>query len=470
MNDDGRQYQGKSEIDNLVKRFERMIEDNDQQYFDLEEFEAIISHYLSFGEIGSAKKVLQYASTLFPENLMLQLREAQILASMGKHIQAIPRLKTLLAFEPNNEEIHLCLASIFSQIKEHRMAIKHFRKALNCADKEIHKDIYVDISVEHQNLGEWRKAISVLKDALYSDPNNDAALFEIAFCFDKAGAMTEGIDYYNEYIDSAPYSKAAWYNLGNMHHRVGKIKDAVSAYDFAIAIDNNYIRAYHQKAEALLAGEFFAESLEAFRDILSIEPKSAYILCNMGECYERLNEYEKAESMYKESLDLDPEYTDAFIGLGVLADLQSLPTVAVQYFEHAATLDSYNIDYKLLLATSLIKVGKPQKAEEYFTHIIERDPKNEDAWEGRIDNLQKIEAHEAALEALEQGLSIVKNPTLLLYQQVLSLYKIGREAQAIDLFEQLLMHTFDKSSRIIEAFPELLEDSRIAELYSRLKP
>ena len=76
MNEDGRQYQGESEIDNLVKRFERMIEDNDQQYFDLEEFEAIIGHYLSFGLAENAKKVLQYASTLFPENLMLQLREA----------------------------------------------------------------------------------------------------------------------------------------------------------------------------------------------------------------------------------------------------------------------------------------------------------------------------------------------------------------------------------------------------------
>ena len=110
MNEDGRQFQGESAIDNLVKRFERMIEANDQHYFDLEEFEAIIGHYLSFGEIPNANKVLQYASGLFPENLMLQLREAQILASIGKHIQAIPRLKTLLAFEPNNEEIHLTLA------------------------------------------------------------------------------------------------------------------------------------------------------------------------------------------------------------------------------------------------------------------------------------------------------------------------------------------------------------------------
>ena len=71
MNDDGRHYQGESETDNLVKRFERMVKDGDQRYFDLEEFELIISHYLSFGEIQNAQKVLQYASSLFPESLTL---------------------------------------------------------------------------------------------------------------------------------------------------------------------------------------------------------------------------------------------------------------------------------------------------------------------------------------------------------------------------------------------------------------
>ena len=470
MNDDGRQYQGESEIDNLVKRFERMIEEDDQQYFDLEEFEAIIGHYLSIGLVENAKKVLQYASSLFPENLMLQLREAQILASMGKHIQAILRLKTLLAFEPHNEEIHLSLASIYSQIKEHRYAIKHFKKALKCADPDLHGDIHIDIAIEHQNLGEWRKAISVLKDALYIKPSNESALFELAFCFDKAGEMNEGVEFYNNYIDNNPYSVSAWYNLGNLYHRVGKIKNAVTSYDFCIAIDKNYIRAYHQKAEALASGENYADAYEAYNDVLNVEAKTAYILCNMGECMERLGEFEKSEELYKQSLEIDPEYTDAFVGLGVLADLQLLPSVAVQYFEHAVTLDGYNIDYRLLLATSLIKVEKPKEAEKHFTIILERDPKNEDAWEGRIDNLQKIDAHEAALEALEQGLAIVKDPTQLLYQQVFSLLKIGKEAQALDLFEQLLIHTFDNSSRLIDSFPEILEDSRFSEIYVRLKP
>ena len=37
-------------------------------------------------------------------------------------------------------------------------------------------------------------------------------------------------------------------------------------------------------------------------------------------------------------------------------------------------------------------------------------------------------------------------------------------------FEQLLIHTFDNSSRLIDSFPEILQDSRFSEIYIRLKP
>ena len=53
----------------------------------------------------------------------------------------------------------------------------------------------------------------------------------------------KGVEFYNKYIDNNPYSVSAWFNLGNLHHRVGKMKNAVTSYDFCIAIDKNYIRA-----------------------------------------------------------------------------------------------------------------------------------------------------------------------------------------------------------------------------------
>ena len=161
-----------SEIDDLVKRYELMVDKGENRYFDVEEFEMLIGHYLSFGEIENAQMVLHYASNLFPESINLQLREAQILAGLGKHIKAIPRLQNLLAFEPQNEEIHLTLASIYSKMEEHIKAIDHFKTAFKNSDTELKSEIRLDIALEYENLGDWKNAIFVLEEALTHDAYN----------------------------------------------------------------------------------------------------------------------------------------------------------------------------------------------------------------------------------------------------------------------------------------------------------
>jgi tetratricopeptide (TPR) repeat protein len=158
------------------------------------------------------------------------------------------------------------------------------------------------------------------------------------------------------------------------------------------------------------------------------------------------------------------------VGLGVLADIQSQPVVAVRYFEHAVNLDEEHQDIRLLLAAALLKLNKPQEAENQYSIVLSKDPKNKEAWEGRIFNLQKIDAHSAALEALEQGLVIVKDNTHLLYLQFVSRFMSGSEAEALDQLEQLLTHNFDNASRVFDLFPLLLNDVRIADRYSSFKP
>ena len=185
MHDEGRPHQEEEKVLALAKAFEEMMNAGESKFFDHDELEMLIEHYLEKGSLRKAQQVHHYASGLYPESLVLQLREAQILASNGKHVQAIPRLKNLLSFEPHNEEIHLTLANIYSQMREHKLALQHFNELLSFADEELRKDIYIDVALEHENLGEWKLAIRVLLKALKEDPSNETALYELAFCKDK---------------------------------------------------------------------------------------------------------------------------------------------------------------------------------------------------------------------------------------------------------------------------------------------
>ena len=193
MHDEGRPHQEEEKVLALAKAFEEMMNAGESKFFDHDELEILIEHYLEKGSLRKAQQVHHYASSLYPESLVLQLREAQILASNGKHVQAIPRLKNLLSFEPHNEEIHLTLANIYSQMREHKLALQHFNELLSFADEELRKDIYIDVALEHENLGEWKLAIRVLLKALKEDPSNETALYELAFCMDKEGRIQEAV-------------------------------------------------------------------------------------------------------------------------------------------------------------------------------------------------------------------------------------------------------------------------------------
>ena len=154
MHEEGRPHQGEEQILALAKAFEAMMQAGESRFFDHDDLETLIEYYLEKGSLRKAQQVHHHASSLYPESLGLQLREAQILASTGKHVQAIPRLKNLLSFEPHNEEIHLTLANIYSQMREHKLALQHFNALLSFADEELKKDVYIDVALEHENLGE----------------------------------------------------------------------------------------------------------------------------------------------------------------------------------------------------------------------------------------------------------------------------------------------------------------------------
>ena len=471
MHDDGRPHQEEDQILALAKAFEAMVEAGDSKFFDHDDLEMLIEHYLERGSVRKAQQVHRYASGLYPESLSLQLREAQILASNGKHVQAIPRLKNLLSFEPQNEEIHLTLANIYSQMHEHKLALQHFQALLQFADAELKKDIYIDVALEHENMGEWKQAVRVLLRALKEDPSNETALYELAFCLDKEGRIQEAAEFYTKYLDDFPYSFAAWYNLGNAHQRLGRYKEAVDAYDFAIAIEDSFAPAYHQKAEALTAMERFGDALEVHRESLLIDAPQPSTFCYMGECLEHLGNLDEAEKYYLQCLELDAHFVDAHIGLGVLDDLREEHEAALEHLAQALLLAPQHEDTLLMMATVLKKLQRHEEADTCLVQLLERNPKHLEAWEERVDNMQALEAHQEALMLLDNAFEhLPPTSTTLGYKQFVSLFALRKDGEALRLLDHLLMADFEGMNRLLETYPGLLDDPRVASRYTRMKP
>jgi len=252
---------------------------------------------------------------------------------------------------------------------------------------------------------------------------------------------------------------------------LGRYKEAVDAYDFAIAIEDSFAPAYHQKAEALTAMERFGDALEVHRESLLIDAPQPSTFCYMGECLEHLGNLDEAEQYYLQCLELDAHFVDAHIGLGVLDDLREEHEAALEHLAQALLLEPQHEDTLLMMATVLKKLQRHEEADTCLVQLLERNPKHLEAWEERVDNMQALEAHQEALMLLDNAFEhLPPTSTTLGYKQFVSLFALRKDGEALRLLDHLLMADFEGMNRLLETYPGLLDDPRVASRYTRMKP
>ena len=458
MHDEELNDQDAKELAGIVDRYESMLARNASAFFDLMELEALIEHYLQNGRHKQARQVLHYAGKIYPESLSLQLREAQLMAGSGDVHLAIPRLRNLLAFEPSNDEIHLTLATLYSQMDQHEEAIHHYRQALDLGDRIYRGDLYIDIALEYENIGNWDGAIAILKEALKEDSANETALHELGFCFETVGRHLESMEAFQAFVDAHPYSCPGWYNLGNAMQRVGRFHEAVNAYEYALVIDEEFSPALLQKASALTMMEDYVHAIECYRESMLLDAPQANTYTLMGECMERLGKLDEATEYYHCALELDGEFADAHIGLGVVADMREDWPASLKCFEKAMALEPDNVEYHLLLGGVLRKIGMHDEAGLIYSNALRLEPDNLEVFIEAAANLQADERHEEALLLLQGVPHSSRMDAMVAVRTFIGLYSVGRQQAAFAVLDAGLERTPDLCALILEHFPIIQQD------------
>ncbi len=135
-----------------VQRYESMLSQGTKSYFDVEDLELVIDHYLHENDARRAKEALDFAKAQHPGSVELMYSEAVVLMNLGRLNRALEVLDALGKLEPWSAEVHLHKGSIHSQLRNYRRAIEHYRTALELAE-EGHDEILLDIAERGRSLG-----------------------------------------------------------------------------------------------------------------------------------------------------------------------------------------------------------------------------------------------------------------------------------------------------------------------------
>ena len=135
------------ETQSSVSKFERMLKTNLIYFFDAQEFEDIIIHYLGLGENQLAKKALKLALEQHPSSYGLMLLQSEIFILEEKYELALEVLDYVEKINPFDEEIALQKASISSKKGDHKTSINQLHQALGISEDPL--EIWNLLGMEH---------------------------------------------------------------------------------------------------------------------------------------------------------------------------------------------------------------------------------------------------------------------------------------------------------------------------------
>jgi tetratricopeptide (TPR) repeat protein len=447
-----------------MKDYKSKLSNGERPFYDADQLDSFIDHFVMSNQLQTAMDCVNHAIELYETNLSFRIRKAQVLSNLGRLNEALAMLMQNEKLLGNDPEFLLTKASVHSQMRDSKSAIKYFERALKELDGEEKDEVYIDLSAEYQNLGNMKEAIQILKQAIVFNPNNEAAVHELAYCYDLDNKIDDAIKCYQDYLDIEPYSFTTWYNLGNAFSKAENYKDALWAYDYCLIINEEFTSAYFNMGNVYLVRDEYHKAIECFERCIAIDGEDALALDYIAEAYEHLEEYDLAIDYYKRSIALQPDLPDPWLGMGIALDQLNRTKEGLPYLKKAVSLDPLNADYNHVLGAAMIKADMKKEAKVVLMTAIEMNPLAGEILVDLTELKAETDLHQA-YDDLNEHIEAYELSGRILLHRVKYAWLSGHQTDAVIFYREILIENKELAGLLLEFFPEAKEITQLMDLY-----
>jgi arylsulfatase A-like enzyme/Flp pilus assembly protein TadD len=208
---------------------------------------------------------------------------------------------------------------------------------------EQRKDIdiaYADLAAISMDMGKTEEALSVLRRGLDSLPQSYAIFLPYVSYLLSAKEYEEVIRIFQEKnLPQAEHDPEIWNSLGVAFAGVGKVEDAISAYEKSISLSRDYPPAYTNLGTAFLMQAqlkkdpaALEKAIQSFQRAIELDPAHAAAYNGLGGAYKMSGRLEDAIACWKEALRHNPDFDYPLYNLGLAYLEKGDPQAALTYF------------------------------------------------------------------------------------------------------------------------------------------
>ena len=295
---------------------------------------------MDMGKTNLAKKALKLALDQHPKSTGLKLVQIEMLIYEDKLDIAEKMLNDLFAIEPNNEEIYIQKANVYSKRDNHEKAVEFLKTALKYT--EDFADVYNLIGMEYLFMDNLELAKENFIKCLEEDFEDQSALYNVVYCYEFLDQNKEAIEYLEKYINKNPYSEIAWHQAGRLHYGLKQYEEAIRAFEYATYIDDEFLGAFMEKGKALERLKRYKEAIESYERTIELDDPTSYALLRIGKCYEKLGNKVLALKFFNKTVHEDPLLDKGWIAITDFYVRQKNHQKALYYVNKALSIDNEN--------------------------------------------------------------------------------------------------------------------------------
>ena len=181
----------------------------------------------------------------------------------------------------------------------------------------------------------WKDNLTLFQRALVSDPKNETAWTLLGAEYSYRENYDKAIDCITHATTLDPQFNTAWDYLGKLHAIKGDYNSAQTAFQNALQytwFDGDRMKIYNDFGDAFSHPGHFDQAIAEFDNSLAISPDQPEVQVRLGNCYLQTQSPELAAAAFQSALDLQPDNSDAHLGLATIRQGQNLDSEAlVQY-------------------------------------------------------------------------------------------------------------------------------------------
>jgi len=455
-----------SVIQELVQLFEDSIVDNTNAFLQEEELEHLIEYYESVYDMNKAFMVVERGIELYAYSSNFWVKKAQMHFKSGDNTLAWEALERATVFESESSDILLLSADILTAEERYDEALVKLERLVDFVSKDEKIDVWLEIADVYDISGQQENFEATLRYVLHKAPMNEEALYRYWTMVSIREETKSSIPLFKKITHVAPYNNLAWSLLANAYEHNEMYAESIEAYEFSLAIKDEFYVS-NDYAGCLQKIEEWEKAISVYHEMLALFNKDTRVHMEIAHCEVKRKNLDAAIvhfELAKKGAKRKEEKADCEYEMGTTYVTFGNHIQAITHFHNAIELRPKKGKYWNALGKAYRKLNRIEDASKCFLQSLEKSDEHPKRWLRLVSCYHELGLTDRAIEALHRAQLILPNHVKLNYAYAAHLLHHNFSQSGLLQLGHALSLDATKKNYIFVLFPELRDHDGVTQL------